>query len=95
MDFQKVLTEQESFKAKHGRHFQIVNGGKKHPREKETISTKDIPANVEIHEHLCPNRDVGFTVFEKKTENGKNYFKATGSGCGSQTFDWQEFKPLN
>ena len=39
--------------------------------------------------------DVGFTVFEKKTENGKNYFKATGSGCGSQTFDWQEFKPLN
>mgnify|MGYP003145625723 CR=1 FL=1 len=92
MDFQSILTKQEAFKVKHGRYFQVIKGGKKNTKEKETVDMQGIPNDIEIHEHKCPDGSVGFTVYETKTENGKEYRKATGSGCGSNTSDWFEIK---
>ena len=90
MDFQSILTKQNAFKVKHGRYFQVIKGRKKNPNEKENIDMTDIPSDIEIYEHKCPSGETGFTVYETKTENGKEYKKATGSGCGNETFDWRE-----
>lgn len=84
----EILTKQEAFKTKHGRYFQVRKGLKKNPREKETIDMKNIPNEVDIHEHLCPNGEVGFTVYEYKIEDRKEMVKGNGRGCGSFTFDW-------
>lgn len=32
----------------------------------------------------------GFTLVERKTENGKDYIKKTGFGFGSHTHEWLE-----
>lgn len=92
--FTQLLEKQEAFKAKHGRYFQVVKSRKKNPNEKADIDMKDIPTDVIIDEHLCPNGDVGFTVCETKTVDGIEYVKSTGHGCGSHTYNWQEVTEL-
>ena len=90
MNFSKILSKQNKHKKKTGKYFQVIKGCKKNPKEKEDIDFSDIAEDIEIHEHLCPNGEVGFTIIESKTENGKEYKKATGSGCGSSAHDWLE-----
>jgi len=88
MNFQQILTKQEAYKAKHGKYFQVLKGGKKPKDEKKVVDMIDIPLDIKIHEHVGP-QGVGFTVVERKTENGKDYVKQTGYGTG-RTRDWEE-----
>lgn len=90
MNFDLIRRKQELFKETYGTYFQVRKGGKKNPKEQRVVDLVGIPKNIEIHEHICPDGEIGFTVVEFKTENGKEYRKATGRGCGSYSYDWQE-----
>jgi len=102
MNFELILRKQNKFKEKHNKFFQVLVGGK-HPKlrdgskskqEEDGLDLSDLPKDIEIHEHFCPNSEVGFSIIEKKTETGNDFIKRTGYGCGSQTHDWQVIEKL-
>jgi hypothetical protein len=89
MKFTDIKQEQDKYLALRGKYFQVKAGER--ASLDRSIKLNSMTTNQEIHEYVCPDGSVGFTLYEYRMNGAIKEQKATGFGCGSATYDWERY----
>ena len=79
-----VLQKLENLKTEQSNHI------KTNSKYKQKKRYKDGDLDIEVHEYLCPNGNIGYQAFFYTSDGDNEYAKSEGYGdeSKSRTFDW-------